>query len=271
MRRAATVPPAAVSTIASCAIARARWSGSGTERATLSARSCCPASARLPATIQFGQASEKITIHRDERTFVAQFHVDVRDEANRPATVLCYGHIPWVLQHGTDHHGERLLRDFLERRGIPWTNRIRNRYAAVCRELSKQPGPLTSFLGKLLQPPPSGPPKPAPAVRLEPRPRRDKGPPPVDEAPPPGDEVPPPVTEVIPEKKILLETQTLPDTEIFCDAESDIDAMPLPEADPRPEAEAALPETELPAHPLPDEPASDRWPSESATGGSEDA
>ena len=241
--------------------------------------------------IQFGQASDQITIHRGEATFVAQFHVDVRDEANRPATVLCYGRLPRALQHGTDHHGERLLRNFLERREIPWTNRIGNRYAAVCRELSKQPGPLTSFLGKLLQPPP----RPAPAVRLEPQPRRDEAPSPVDEAPPPVreapppvreapppvreapspvdeapspvdeapppvDEAPPPVTEVIPEKQILPDTGSL------------IDASPLLEADPRPEAAAALPETEeLPAHPLHDEPASDLWPSESATGGTEDA
>jgi hypothetical protein len=206
--------------------------------------------------IQFGRASDQITIHRDEGAFVAQFHVDVRDEANRPATVLCYGHLPRALQDGTDRRGERLLRDFLEHRGIPWTDRIRSRYAAVCRELSKSPGLLTGLLGRLFQPP-SEPPRPVPVVRLEPR---------RAQAPPPAAEAPAPVTEVVPE------TQALPDPETSPDAGSVIDASTLPEAEPHPEAEPPLPETEeLPEDPLPEEPETDPRPNESATGGTEDA
>lgn len=88
---------------------------------------------------QRGASRDRITIHKDTDSFVAQFFIDVRDEANRPATILCYGRMPRATSIDAIRRGLHLLRDFLGRQGIAWTPAIKERYLVVCRELAKTP------------------------------------------------------------------------------------------------------------------------------------
>lgn len=120
---------------------------------------------------QFGQPGDRIIIHRDDRSFVAQIHVDARDEANRPVTVLCFGYLPRDLRDGVDHYGMKLLQDFLERHQIPWNDRIQKRYVAVCRELSKPSG-FGAHIIDNLRSRIGGIPEDTHTVRLRPHPRR---------------------------------------------------------------------------------------------------
>jgi hypothetical protein len=87
--------------------------------------------------VQCGDSRDRITIHKDVDSFVAQFAIDVPDETNRPATVLCYGRMPRATSTDAIRRGLHLLRDFLASQGIPWTTSIRERYLVVCHELAK--------------------------------------------------------------------------------------------------------------------------------------
>lgn len=130
-----------------------------------------------------GQGTERITIYRDGGSFSAQFYVDNRDDAGRPANVLCFGWLPRAHRDGADERGRRLLRDFLRRYGIQWTEGIERRFAYVCREIAERPASGPGLLSRLFtlpepreQPttvlrrrPPPSPAPPPPAPRQAPR------------------------------------------------------------------------------------------------------
>src|SRR6266436_6162025 len=71
---------------------------------------------------------DKIIIHKSTTSFVAQFSIDVRDNANRPAVILCFGRMPRVAYERGGDRGLYRLQKFLKSQGIKWTESINKRY-----------------------------------------------------------------------------------------------------------------------------------------------
>lgn len=97
---------------------------------------------------EYRRAGDQISIHRSPDSFVSQFSVDARDDANRVVTILCYGRLPRADDEKSKLRGRALLRAFLEDQGIELTPTTEQRYQFVCCELAHLMEPGLRILGR---------------------------------------------------------------------------------------------------------------------------